>query len=83
VHGGDRAGGGERPQARAASAACLQAAGWRVGLDESGAHRIGGIAQRGIGEQFGLAWRGREALVDILPPIACHGGTRDSCSGFS
>jgi hypothetical protein len=21
-------------------------------------------------------------LVNILPPIACHGGTRDSCSGF-
>jgi len=20
--------------------------------------------------------------VDVLPPIACHGGTRDSCSGF-
>jgi hypothetical protein len=22
-------------------------------------------------------------IVDVLPPIACHGGTRDSCSGFS
>jgi hypothetical protein len=20
--------------------------------------------------------------IDALPPIACHGGTRDSCSGF-
>jgi hypothetical protein len=20
--------------------------------------------------------------IDVLPPIACHGGTRDSCSGF-
>jgi hypothetical protein len=20
--------------------------------------------------------------VDVLPPIACHGGTQDSCSGF-
>jgi hypothetical protein len=20
--------------------------------------------------------------IDVLPPIACHGGTQDSCSGF-
>jgi hypothetical protein len=24
----------------------------------------------------------RFRIVDILPSIACHGGTRDSCSGF-
>ena len=23
-----------------------------------------------------------QGTVDVLPPIACHGGTRGSCSGF-
>jgi hypothetical protein len=39
-------------------------------------------AQRKEMEKAHLRAKLRQNTVDVLPPIAYHGGTRDSCLGF-